>query len=705
MENQKLAAEWMLSIERIGKEEEDTAVTKKTRRKSQNEHVTTANELGHILTEKKVQKWKVLIMDQFCFDVLGPLFKEGDLRSMGVTLFMNIDHKRQPIQDAPAIYFVKPTKENVEKICKDCENDLYESAYINFCGSNYKRELLDEMATLLVNSDSAHKINKVFDQYLNFHCVERDFFSLGLERSLFQLHDETQSDDAIKDQLDSIASGISSVALTMGATPLLAFARGSGPAAMVAERVEKRLRDAQKSKITNHAHHQQGLSDKNRRPIAIIVDRSVDYNVCLQHQWNYRPMVHDIFNMKLNKVKVPVKGEDVEYNIDFEDDIWNKNATEQFSRISVTIPEELNKLKSAMDEFNKKAGLDASDFDEAQQSKMNINKDMMQQVFKLSEERKRVNMHFDITVAILKEVRARKLDEFVSIEEGLIKAEKFDKQVLLSLLDANENEKGTLEDKIRLLLICYLCQLQKSDWNKIELEPYEAQLAQARHVLSNPVPATTTDNEQSTNNNDQAVQKLPELEFLRRMNAMHTLASSGAAGMQRVSSSNALPTQSSTTGSFANLAMSFGGSLIGEIAQGIQSINILNDRNFQLPLTRIVDAIVNNRPNKLMASEQFVITDPKMLPSQSQVRVMKNDNNGAQSGIGSGGSHTFNDVIVFVVGGGNYKEYQNLGEFFSQQRSRSDDHFGTKGHHFTYGCTDVVTGEEFLQQLYALGKK
>lgn len=112
----------MLNIERIGKEEEEeclsTSCKKGKKRKTKYDHVQTGNELGLLLTERKVQKWKVLILDQFCFDILGPLFKVGDLRAMGVTLVMNINDNRQSIPDAPAVYFVRPTKENVDQICK-----------------------------------------------------------------------------------------------------------------------------------------------------------------------------------------------------------------------------------------------------------------------------------------------------------------------------------------------------------------------------------------------------------------------------------------------------------------------------------------------------------------------------------------------------------------------------------------------------------
>jgi hypothetical protein len=544
--------------------------------------------------------------------------------------------------------------------------------------------------------------------------VESNFFSLGLHRSLASIYDPTLKDNQIMDQLDTIASGLASVVLTMGASPLLAYARGSGgPASMVAEKLEKRLRNAAMSNI-----QQSALPDKNRRPIVIIVDRNIDYTVCLEHQWTYRTMVHDLFNMRLNRVKVPQKDKkDSEFEIDFDDEFWIKNSSSPFQNVAQNVPQALEKLTAKLNDFNKRAGMNVSDAEllsgdvakeEKKSDKLALNKDMMEEVFQLAEARKRVDMHTNIAYALLHEVNRRKLDEFVSIEESLIKQKPLEKDVLMSLLDPSEVEKGTLEDKIRLLCISYLHYLQKqqqgspekSEISKQQIEQQETLLQREREKLEQTGQRVGDDAGEDLDNKKCV---LPELAFLRSLN----IQSLSASGMSKSVSSNTLPSSGkqdfgARTGSFAHLAFNLGGSILENISKGLRDYG--NDKNFQLPLTRIVDAIVNFKPQKLQDSEQFVITDPKAPANQSQVRVMTNSiQNGKGAQIGE--ANTFNDVIVFVVGGGNYMEYQNLTEFFSQQQTR-DDHFGVKQQqHFTYGCTDVVTGEQFLEQLRILGEK
>jgi hypothetical protein len=51
---------------------------------------------------------------------------------MNVTLHMMLHSAREPIPDVPAIYFVQPTEDNIERICTDLKAGLYDSMHLNF---------------------------------------------------------------------------------------------------------------------------------------------------------------------------------------------------------------------------------------------------------------------------------------------------------------------------------------------------------------------------------------------------------------------------------------------------------------------------------------------------------------------------------------------------------------------------------------------
>merc|ERR1711865_636645 len=61
------------------------------------------------------EKWKVLVYDEFCRDVISPLLRVGDLRKLGVTLHLEIENNRDEVSDVAAIYFVRPTSETVDR--------------------------------------------------------------------------------------------------------------------------------------------------------------------------------------------------------------------------------------------------------------------------------------------------------------------------------------------------------------------------------------------------------------------------------------------------------------------------------------------------------------------------------------------------------------------------------------------------------------
>ena len=57
----------------------------------------------------------------------------SQLRSRRVTLHLMISSKHEPIPDVPAIYFVEPSRSNLQIIVSNCAKGLYGTFYLNFC--------------------------------------------------------------------------------------------------------------------------------------------------------------------------------------------------------------------------------------------------------------------------------------------------------------------------------------------------------------------------------------------------------------------------------------------------------------------------------------------------------------------------------------------------------------------------------------------
>lgn len=59
----------------------------------------------------------------------------------------------------------------------------------------------------------------------------------------------------------------------------------------------------------------------------------------------------------------------------------------------------------------------------------------------------------------------------------------------------------------------------------------------------------------------------------------------------------------------------------------------------------------------------------------------------------------FQDAVVFVVGGGNYIEYQNLVDFIRQKQTAN------VSKRIVYGSSTLTNAQQFLKELSALGRE
>ena len=71
-----------------------------------------------------------------------------------------LNSHREPIIDAAVVYFVLPTRENVQRICEDCRAQLYDSHYFNFI-TPISRDLLEQLAKVTVETNCVAHVKKV----------------------------------------------------------------------------------------------------------------------------------------------------------------------------------------------------------------------------------------------------------------------------------------------------------------------------------------------------------------------------------------------------------------------------------------------------------------------------------------------------------------------------------------------------------------
>ncbi|OAQ61645.1 golgi transport protein Sly1 [Pochonia chlamydosporia 170] len=646
--------------------------------------------------------WKVLVFDDLGRDVISSVMRVSDLRSMGITMHMHIGTSRHPIPDVPVIYLVEPNSQNIQGITSDLQKGLYSPAYINFL-SSIPRVLLEDFASQTATAGTSENIAQLFDQYLNFIVAEPDLFSLGMQKAhtYWALNSATTSDEVLEGLIDRVVSGLFSVVVTMGAIPIIRCPKGAA-AELIASRLDRKLRDhILNSKDNLFSNTRPAVSGTpSSRPVLILLDRNIDLTPMLSHSWTYQSLVHDVLNMKLNRITIetlvdennPSKGTTKKgYDLGTNDFFWAKNAGVPFPQVAEDIDAELTKYKEDTAAITRKTGV--SDLEDLQNDAGASAQHLKAAITLLPEMRERkgfLDMHMNILAALLSGIKDRQLDNFFQLEESIMKQTKA--QIMEIIKDDNKGKEPA--DKLRLFIIWFLSteqEVSRADFQGFckALETAGANTSCLPYVRQ--VRATTKMTQLATIDNSN--QQAPSSDLFGRFSSISTR----------------LADRLKETGVPSGLSSNFE-SLISGVKNFLPA-----DRD--LTVTKIVESIMDpsSASSSAMAkTENYLYFDPRSanargtMPPPSAVRSGTGANapGGMPGAAGQGQSATFGqrrqgftESVVFTVGGGSMDEYGNLQEWVARTNDR-----GKK--RVVYGSTELLNAREFLKdELERLGNE
>mmetsp|Transcript_2399 Transcript_2399/g.4628 ORF Transcript_2399/g.4628 Transcript_2399/m.4628 type:complete len:621 (-) Transcript_2399:146-2008(-) len=583
--------------------------------------------------------WKVLIFDDRCMKVLSSLFHVQQLQKHGVTIMMRIGEKRERIEDTPAVYFIEPTTENIATVARDCKMGLYDSVQLNFCRP-LSQKLMQELARQTIQGGIHRKITRVYDQYSDFVSVSSRLVSLGMTNSFAKLT-RPVSEKALMNYVDRVVDSLFSIVVTLQQVPIIRCAPGNA-AALTAQRLHSKLREHLMSR--NNLFSGTGATSY-RRPLLILLDRNIDLSVPLHHPWSYCALVNDIFGITSHKVDIPVEEQGSTkmktYDLTSEDEFWEEYQGAAFPQVAEGVQKYLNEYNERSKEL-KKDGVDLTDLKSAVNS-----------MPELMRKKRVIDAHTNIATALLKHLKDRQWDRFFELEEELINRVPPSAEDMLK--EIQPEAKGTPTDKLRLYLIYSLCHnVKPEDAQAMEktLQGYASPSADSQYPKLD----------------------LSALSFLKTFKMEQKVTS-------RLTTKTSKVAKESEQRSLFSYLSSTVGARGKKLLQGVRNL-IPTDKS--LPITKLVESMMENKDSKDTA--RFLYYDPKLLQTKGPIA--------GSSRI----TTSFSEGIVFVMGGGNYVEYQNLQDYAKRASNLQS------AVSIAYGSTEIFSGEQFLAQLSSLGK-
>jgi len=611
-------------------------------------------------------QWKVLVYDADCRDIISPLMNLGALRQRGVTLHLLLDSKRDAIVDAPAVYFVRPTEANLARITQDCANQLYRSFHLHFV-TRIERPLLESFARDLVAANAQHAVAKIYDEYLDIIALEPTLFSLNIPQSFVAYNDAAVSDAQIHAFMNNMTMGLMSMVRTAGVIPYIRAPR-NGAAEMLANSFCTMLRENLSSRGPAHSLMAQNIMTDRPRPLMLIFDRTVDLTPPLLHTSTYQALVDDLLDHALNRVVVTADGKSAgtagggvatkkTYDLSTHvDSFFAEYAGAPFPEAVEANERHLAAVSKREAEIRSRPGVGTADalpvsrlMAGETQGSSSGEKDLSEAIESLPDilaKKKNLEAHTSILQSVMNEVAAREVPSFFELEQTLITGSSSDRSAVLAQLQ--DGEKGSVQDKARLLLVAAILG-EKAQYT----QEFETAFTQGALALKPPTEQTTID----------AV--LAAVSFTRRLQSLQ-------APLSQQLQATAAP--ASSLDSFLKTASSLSAGVMAKATS-------LFSKFGSLYVTQVVDALSQGR--NCPENDSYCSLDPRVAA-------------GAPVDFKS---QTFSEIIVFMVGGGCYTEYFNLQELKKHKTSTGSLN------NIVYGCSELVSGGPFLEQLKLLGQK
>lgn len=328
-----------------------------------------------------------------------------------------------------AIFFLKPSEENISLLVQLLKQPIYGEYYVNFTNV-----VSDEQLRKLANSDEFSTIKNMEEVYLDYYVINKNFLHLNFESSsVNQLYSNInkwkQNEHFV---INEITKNLFAYCISMRLNPVIKYIKKNELSSLLANKLYELFNDNRDVVAKNCGN--------NPNSLVLIYDRREDPITPLLTQWTYQAMIHD--NYKINNNIIDFQNEKVVLS-DMEDDFLLENKEKEFGEIT-------NIINDKVMEYAKNNKDD---------EKMDTFKDMvkyLENIPTLKKQSMEVTKHSGIIFDLIRRVNEKKLLEISSLEQDIAcsssKKEHLNK--IISIIKNPVYSKHTLEKVKLYLLFC-----------------------------------------------------------------------------------------------------------------------------------------------------------------------------------------------------------------------------------------------------------
>ncbi|XP_047341650.1 SNARE-interacting protein KEULE-like [Impatiens glandulifera] len=410
--------------------------------------------------------WKVLILDKVTVKVVSHSCKMADITEEGVSLVEDIYKRRQPLPSMDAIYFMRPTKENVVMFLSDMagRSPLYKKAFV-FFSTPVPRELVNQIKN---DGSVLRRIGSLVEMNLEYFAIDSQGFITDNERALEELFTDDEGTNRTTACLNVMATHIATVFASLREFPRVRY---RAPKSLDTDTMIT-IRDLIPTKLAAGVWNclEKYKSQLPNFPQTetcdlLIVDRSIDQIAPVIHEWTYDAMCRDLLNMEGNKYvhEVPSKGnappERREVLLEDHDPVWLELRHSHIADASIRLHEKMTYFQSK----NKAAQIHHGSRDGGEISTRDLQK-MVQALPQYSEQIDKLSLHTDIAQKINNIIIETGLKDLGKLEQDLVFGDAGTKELLNFL---RTNLDVTHENKLRLLMIYAACYPEKFEGDEL----------------------------------------------------------------------------------------------------------------------------------------------------------------------------------------------------------------------------------------------